>query len=193
MLAKKRQIKKIIALSITAFAIMACNLGVQSQNQAPPPQQGEGLPGTGATPEVNVTQEPPIIQETAAAPEAAVPTKEIGGLAELADDLRLAGAQVELGGKIEQPMLEKYDVDGQVIKVNGIDVQVFEFGNEFTRSLVSGRISDDGSSIAGQEIPLEDQPNFWGEGRIIVLYVGTDAAMINLLSSVLGEPITTHE
>jgi hypothetical protein len=191
--AKKRQFKELIALTITAFAMLACNLGVRGQNEVAPPQQGEGLPGTGATPEMNFTQEPPATEETAATPEAAVPTKEIGGLAELVDNLRIAGTQVELGGKIEQPMLEKYDVDGQLIKVNGIDVQVFEFGNDFTRSLVSGRISEDGSSIAGQEIPWEDQPNFWGEGRIIVLYAGTDAAMINLLSSVLGEPITTHE
>ena len=34
-----------------------------------------------------------------------------------------------------------------------------------------------------------DQPNFWAEGRVIVLYVGQDANIINLLTSVLGDPI----
>jgi hypothetical protein len=181
--------KVALSIAMLVLASLACNLGRGPirQEQRSTPQPGEALPPTGATQDVQTTPE-------LAAPQAtAIPTQEIGGTAELIDNLRLAGAQVELGGKIDQPMLKKYGVEGQIVQVNGVDVQVFEFGNEFTRSILSGQISEDGSTIAGQDIPWEGQPNFWAEGRIVVLYVGTDAAMIDLLSSVMGEPITTHE
>jgi hypothetical protein len=35
-----------------------------------------------------------------------------------------------------------------------------------------------------------DRPNFWADGRLIVLYLGEDQAVFDLLSSFLGSPIT---
>lgn len=115
---------------------------------------------------------------------------EIGGYEDLVDALKGAGAEVELVEEIEQPF---FDVSGQMIKVNGAEVQVFEFADEAARKAASDKISPDGSSTGTAMITWIDQPNFWAKGRVIVLYVGKDEATIETLSDVLGAPLTTHE
>lgn len=111
---------------------------------------------------------------------------EIGGYVELIDSLRAAGATVEPAGEVDQPFFE---VTGQLIRVNEADVQVFEFADEATRQAVSETIPPDPTSIGTTMITWVDQPNFWAKGRVIVLYIGQDADIINLLTSVLGDPI----
>jgi hypothetical protein len=113
---------------------------------------------------------------------------EIGGYIEFVDALRAAGATVEPGATVEQPFFE---VSGQVIKVDGVDVQVFEFQNEDTRESVSSLITPEGQPNPTSIIDWVDQPNFWAKGRVIVLYVGKDQMVIDRLSQVLGDPITT--
>lgn len=114
---------------------------------------------------------------------------EIGGYVELVDTLRAAGATVEPAGDIEQPF---FNVSGYIIEVEGTEVQVFEYPDEIARQAESDLISPDGFSIGTTMVSWVDQPNFWFKGRVVVLYVGTDAAMQRLLSGVLGEPITDH-
>jgi len=115
---------------------------------------------------------------------------EIGGYVELVDSLRGAGAEVEPIEEIQQPF---FNATGQIIKVNGADVQVFEFVDEAARKAASDQVSPDGSSTGTTMITWVDQPNFWAKGQVIVIYVGKDAAPIDLLSSVIGKPITSHE
>lgn len=189
---KKNLFKIFMGISMLALAIMACNLGSGDVLPTATPGPGEAIPQTGSTQQSVVTQDAAVTPEPDITQPAAVELREIGGIDELVYNLTAVGATVELGGEINEPLLEKYDVEGQELNVNGKEVQVFIFGNSITRSIVSGRISDDGSSIAGQEIPWDDRPNFWAEGEIIVLYVGTDQATIDLVTKVMGEPITTH-
>ena len=92
--------------------------------------------------------------------------------------------------QIEQPF---FDATGQIIQVNGADVQAFEFVDESARNTASDQVSPDGSSTGTTMITWVDQPNFWAKGQVIVIYVGKDAAPIDLLSSVIGKPITSHE
>jgi hypothetical protein len=115
---------------------------------------------------------------------------EIGGYVDLVDALRGTGAEVEPVEEVQQPFI---DTSGQIIKVNDADVQVFEFTDEATRKAASDQISPDGSSTGTTMITWIDQPIFWARGRIIVLYVGKDVTTIDLLSDVMGAPITTHE
>jgi heat shock protein HslJ len=110
----------------------------------------------------------------------------IGGYVELVDALRAQNATVEPSDEIDQSI---FDVQAQMITVNGAEVQVFEFADEAAREAAAEQISADGSSIGTTIVSWVDQPNFWAEGRVIVLYVGQDAAIIELLTSVLGEPI----
>lgn len=113
---------------------------------------------------------------------------EIGGYVEVVDTLRAAGATVEPGTTVEQPFFE---VSGQIIKVNGLDVQVFEFPDEDTRKTVSSLITPEGQPNPTSMVDWVDQPNFWAKGQVIVLYVGEDQMLIDLLTQVLGDPITT--
>lgn len=128
-------------------------------------------------------------------PTATLPVFERGGYAELVTVLRAYGVQIEEAGEINEAFLEQdyIDVTGYLLKLIGSDVRVFEFDNDIFRKLVSDQISPDGSEIAGRLINLADQPNFWAKSRVIVLYLGTDSVMIDLITSIMGEPITTHE
>jgi hypothetical protein len=109
------------------------------------------------------------------------------GYNDLVNALRAAGAEVSAAGRIEQPF---FPVVGQVIDIDGTSVQVFEFEDQSTRQQVSDTISASGDEI-GRFMPgWIDQPNFWASGRLIVLYLGEDQTLIELLSSVLGNPIT---
>jgi len=113
---------------------------------------------------------------------------EPGGYAELVEDLRAAGAVVEPQGEIDRSF---FPVDGRIIQVNDdAEVQVFEFANEAARQQASSLIAEDGSSIGTSMITWVDQPNFWEKDRLIVLYVGRDQAIIELLTGLMGEPLT---
>lgn len=112
---------------------------------------------------------------------------EIGGYVELIDALRGADATVEQTGTVEQPF---FSVSGQIIRVNGEDVQLFEYADETARQAESEQISPDGSAIGTSMVTWVERPNFWAKGRIIALYVGTDQGILDLLEGILEEPLT---
>lgn len=97
--------------------------------------------------------------------------------------LQAAGATVETGDPISQPF---FSVEGSTIKVNGADVQVFEYENAEEMELDSSQIAPDGSSNATTMITWIDTPHFYNSGRIIALYVGSDEAILGLLEKVIG-------
>ena len=101
----------------------------------------------------------------------------------LVDNLRTAGATVEPAGEIIQDF---FSVKGQAIKVDGEDVQVFEYSSEAAAETEAAFISPDGSSI-GTSMPFwVAPPHFYKAGRIIALYVGENSAVMDVLGSVLG-------
>jgi hypothetical protein len=159
-------ITTLIGLSMLALALSGCASGAQAVRS-----------------EVTPTME----KDPTTTPEAVSHGNEIGGYVELVDALRAAGATVEPAEEVEQAF---FSVLGQKIMVNGVDIQVFEYADEAARKADSDQISADGTNIGTSMITWVDQPNFWINGRIIVLYVGKDGATIDLLSGVLGEPIT---
>ena len=103
--------------------------------------------------------------------------------ASLVSALEAAGADVETGDSISQPFLA---VEGSLIKVNGADVQVFEYDSTEAMELDSSQIAPDGSSNATTMITWMDTPHFYKSGRIIALYVGSDESILSLLESALG-------
>jgi len=101
----------------------------------------------------------------------------------LVDNLRNAGATVEPAGEITQPF---FSVKGNAINVNGEDVQVFEYNSQSTAEAEAALVSPDGSSI-GTSLPFwVAPPHFYKVGRIIVLYVGENAAITDTLENALG-------
>jgi plastocyanin len=101
----------------------------------------------------------------------------------LIDSLQKEGANVEPAGEIIQ---EFFSTRGQAIKVNGEDVQVFEYSDQSTAEAEAALVSPDGSSI-GTSLPFwVAPPHFYKAGRIIVLYVGENVAVMDVLESVIG-------
>ena len=120
---------------------------------------------------------------SAADPETSPESSQVGDFASLTDALRSAGAAIETGKQIEQPF---FTVPGRIIKVNGADVQVFEYETPEAMGLEASQVAEDGGSIGTNMVSWMESPHFYRAGRMIVLYVGEDQAVVDLLESVLG-------
>ncbi len=101
----------------------------------------------------------------------------------LIDSLRDTGAVVQTAGDISQPF---FAVTGQVIKVDNKDVQVFEYSDAVTANAEADLVSADGSSVGTTMISWVATPHFYKSGKLIVLYVGDNQAVISTLQEVLG-------
>ena len=101
----------------------------------------------------------------------------------LVDSLQNAGATVEEGNPLSQPF---FTPEGSILKVNGADVQVFEYESMESMEEEASQVMPDGGSIGRSMIAWMDTPHFYKAGRIIVLYVGSDEAVLGLLEKVLG-------
>ena len=97
--------------------------------------------------------------------------------------LQDAGATAEVVDSVDQIF---FSPQGSIITVNGADVQVFEYKSTEAMETESAQVSPDGGSIGTSMVTWVDMPHFYKTGRIIVLYVGSDAATLNLLEKVIG-------
>jgi hypothetical protein len=101
----------------------------------------------------------------------------------MADSLRSAGADVQNGGEVNQPFIS---VPGQILQVNSQDVQVFEYLSVGDADQAAAQVSSDGSAVGTTMIGWVLPPHFFQDGRLIVLYVGEGADVLQLLAEVLG-------
>lgn len=120
---------------------------------------------------------------TASASNASPEPRAVEDQASLVAALKAAGATIETADPISQPF---FSVEGNIIKVNGADVQLFEYESSEVMELESSQIAPDGSSNATTMITWIDTPHFYKAGKIIVLYIGSDATVLDLLQDVLG-------
>jgi len=97
--------------------------------------------------------------------------------------LQSAGANVETGEPITQVF---FSLEGSIIKVNGADVQVFEYESAEAMENEASQVAPDGGSIGTSMVTWVDTPHFYKAGRIIVLYIGSDEAVLGLLEKVIG-------
>jgi len=114
-----------------------------------------------------------------------------GGSAELdtaglIDVLKAAGASVEPEGQVNQDF---FSVTGQTILLNGQSVQVFEYADAAQAEAEASEISEDGGSVGTSMIMWIDAPHFYRSGKLIVLYVGSDAGATAALEAALGAQI----
>lgn len=119
-----------------------------------------------------------------AEPEANVPTGPVQDLAGLVARLQAQGAMVETGGDLTQPF---FSVDGQLLRVNGQDVQVFEYPDVAAARSEAAQVLSDGSVIGTTMVDWVAPPHFYRSGRLILIYVGEDSTTLQLLEQVLGE------
>ncbi len=101
----------------------------------------------------------------------------------LVDSLREAGATVDPAGTVFQPF---FTPQGQLITVNGQDVQVFEFASTADADGVVDTVSADGSSVGTTMMTWVATPHFYKAGKLIVLCVGDDSYVLGILEDVLG-------
>lgn len=72
------------------------------------------------------------------------------------------------------------------VLVNGANVWVFEYASVSEASAQAALVSGDGSSIGTTQIHWVSTPHFFRGNRLIVLYVGNDAAVTRTLERLLG-------
>jgi hypothetical protein len=80
---------------------------------------------------------------------------------------------------------------GQIVKVNGADVQVFEYPDETAMQADAARISEDGGKYNGPDGPAfvewASVPHMFKKGRLLVIYIGREPSVIKALQAVLGD------
>jgi hypothetical protein len=103
--------------------------------------------------------------------------------ADLLAALRDAGATVDVVDSVDQIF---FSPQGSIISVNGADVQVFEYESSEAMEAEAAQVAPDGGSIGTSMVTWVDVPHFYKTGRVIVLYVGSDAATLGLLETVIG-------
>ncbi len=144
-------------LSVLLFALTVSACGNASTPASP----------TVSTDAPNVATEPVIVEDQAS----------------LVAALEASGATVETGEPVTQVF---FSPEGTVIKVNGADVQVFEYESVEAMESEAAQVAPDGGSIGTSMVTWMDTPHFYKAGRIIVLYVGSDETVLGLLEKVLG-------
>lgn len=106
------------------------------------------------------------------------------------DHLRGAGLTVDIGDPVKQPFLT---APGILLKLSGgrlekpAEVQSFEFDDNRGAEADAEKIDPDGQPRT-MMIQWIAPPHFFRTGRIVVLYVGSDEAVLELLTSILGPP-----
>lgn len=101
----------------------------------------------------------------------------------LVDNLRAAGANVQPSDEVSQPF---FSVKGFGIKVNGSDVQAFEYPDTAAAEAEAATVAPSGSPIGTNMVSWVDAPHFYKAGRVIVLYVGSEPTVLKVLQSALG-------
>jgi hypothetical protein len=168
----KRNLLLLVSLLILSVAAAGCGPagtpGGQPAAPAAAPPAGSPPPG-GAT-------ATPVVSHGGA----------VTDYVSMIDRLRAAGSRVEPVERLSQPF---FPVDAQVITLNGARVQVFEFESETAASAQAAEVSGNGSTVGTTMVTWVEPPHFYQQGRLIVLYVGSDAQIGRLLESVLGPQI----
>ena len=171
-----RRIILIIVAGLLTFAV-ACTATTPEPEFTPTPAPTEvSTPETLPEPIVETIDEPTVTSQG----------DENGGLANLVDVLRAAGANVEPAGDVDQPF---FSVGGQVLLVDGGEVQVFEYPDAAVAEAEAALISPNASSVGTSMISWLSTPHFYVLDRVIVLYVGDDQAVVHVLNEVLGQPV----
>jgi hypothetical protein len=95
--------------------------------------------------------------------------------------LKESGASVQWGGTVNQPFLS---VPGWLLRVNGQEVQAFEYGDDVARIVDTVQVAGSGVNVD----LWQGQPRFWAGDSLVVLYTGDQPDVVALLSGALGQP-----
>jgi len=108
----------------------------------------------------------------------------------LIDALRSKNLTVDISGGVSQPFLSPQS--GTTVRLSGgplttvADLQIFEYGSASAASADAHQIRADGSGNATTIVDWVAPPHFYLKGRVLVIYVGSDPAVLFLLQSLMG-------
>ncbi|HEV2013498.1 MAG TPA: hypothetical protein VGR77_06420 [Candidatus Dormibacteraeota bacterium] len=97
---------------------------------------------------------------------------------------------VDISGTVAQPFLRPQS--GTTVRLSGAslaapaDLQLFEYGSAAAAGADAHQIRADGSGTPTTIVDWVAPPHFFLKGRVLVIYVGNDPAVISLLGGVLG-------
>jgi hypothetical protein len=121
------------------------------------------------------------------------PTQSHGGPVQdqvsLIDALR-KDVTVDITGSVAQPFL--HPDSGTSARLSGgaltapADVQLFEYSSATAAGADAHQVRADGSGTATTQISWVAPPHFFLKGRVMLIYIGKDPAVIKLLTGVLG-------
>lgn len=97
--------------------------------------------------------------------------------------LQAANVTAKIGDSVTQDF---FSPEGHIITINGQDIQVFEYESAEAMENDASQVAPDGGSVGTSMMSWMDAPHFYKAGRILVLYVGSDKATLDLLEKVLG-------
>lgn len=97
--------------------------------------------------------------------------------------LQTAGLTVETGESVTQPF---FTVPGQTLKINGQDIQVFAYDTAQAMEAEAAQIAPDAGTIGTSMPSWVSDPHFYKLGNMLVLYVGQDQKILDILSGFLG-------
>lgn len=132
-----------------------------------------------AIPAVNQTQKPDSSQPAGS-------TSQLTTVDALVTELNQTGSPVVERETINQDFLQ---VPGEVLQLANQDIQVYQYPDTVLRQQDSSKISSDGTIVGSSQIAWGDQPHFWAKDNLIVIYVGSDQAVIDQINSVIGNQI----
>lgn len=98
------------------------------------------------------------------------------------------GATVEQAETMPASAYPFFSVRAQRLVVNGESVHVFEYPNPAAAAAERGEVSAEGTPIGRTQITWVAPPRFYGQDRLIVLYVGRRDDVARALESILGPP-----
>lgn len=75
------------------------------------------------------------------------------------------------------------------IEVDGLELRVFEYDTAAAREADSSALTMDGYAVHGVPIDWTAPPHYWADGRVLVVYTGSEETLIDLVTRVLGSPL----
>lgn len=111
------------------------------------------------------------------------PTERPLDYASLVETLRRSATVVESDETVNQPF---FSVPARIIRLIGEDVQVFEYRDATAAQAEAQRVSPDGGRIGSYSALWLAPPHFYKRDRVIALYLGDTAAVMNALQIAIG-------
>ncbi len=124
-----------------------------------------------------------------------LPELDTGSLLPYGDEYRRLYTELAQGGasvKPGVPIIWTAEMAGHFMRVDGADVQVFEYVSIEEASRGAAKVARDGSYIGLSTTAWVGQPHFYRRGRLMVLYVGDDVALQRRLQDLLGPQFAGH-